>query len=161
MESMSINGTEWGSLQHWKSDDTETKFISKPYFITPARGENPFEGHTISYYSPADVVKRIHTCKSPYPNFLNLWILPFLTLWCKCSQVQSWFSLGAWTIAVLSTWCVFLHTCTIFFPSPSTLPFSSPAFVHTQSAIIPPCRRGLWPISEWQKLHQFSAIDCR
>lgn len=49
MESMSINGC----LSTENATTKKQKSISKPYFIIPARRENPFWGHTISYHSPS------------------------------------------------------------------------------------------------------------
>lgn len=106
-------------------------------------GKIHFWGHTISYHSPSAWLNVFIPVKSPHPKFFALWIQLFLTLWCKCSRPRARFCSHMWTIPILSPWCVFLQTCFHFLSFFRLSLFFPPLFfVHTQSAIIPPCRRG-------------------
>lgn len=150
--------------QHWKCDDKETKIHFEALFYHPSqKGKSILGTHNI-ISQPLDVVKCIHTCKSPLPNFFALRILLFLTLWYKCSQPWARFCFNMWTIPILSPWCVFLQTC-FHFLSLSLSFFDSlfffPCFRTHPVSHNPSLWKGLWPISECNKLYPFSAIDYR
>lgn len=125
--------------------------------ILSSRAEEKIHFGDTPYHIPAS---HIRTCKSSLPQFLLCkfsFSWPFDTN--AANRERDFVSLCGQSPFYHSD--VFFFHVSIFFPAPSSsLPFSTPVFVHTQSAIIPPCRR-LWPISECNKLYQFSAIDYR
>lgn len=104
-------------------------------FILSFRPEagNPFWGHTIIYHSP---LMRLTVFIPVNPHFPNFSFVNYLFFPYKSNRPLIFF-FNPHLVTLMSP-----RHVSIFFPSPSsTLPFSSPVFVHTQSAIIPPCRR--------------------